>query len=181
MENQEEKVLWIYEVGHQDSGRWNTWEDYSSYELLDKEPLTEAEASELLWEHQQNVADSYGEPEVELCETCQGSGEYNGTECGDCSGEGGWNEDYSEFVEKNSYSKLERYDPELHYMVSTGFPEHLEYESKRKLETLERDINNGEREISQLQKELARIGAQIAVKKSALTNDRLELLKMEND
>lgn len=181
MENQEEKVLWIYEVGHQDRSRWNTQEDYSGYELLSTKTMPETEANSLLWEHQQNVAESHGEPDMELCESCQGSGKQNGEECGDCSGEGGWHEEYGEFVEKNSYGKLEEYDPATHYMVSTGFPENVKYKRERKLEDLTNSVASGECGIENLQKELARIGGLIAEKKTKLTNDRLELMKMENE
>ncbi|CAL9994373.1 hypothetical protein VPHD433_0149 [Vibrio phage D433] len=179
MENQEEKVLWIYEVGHQDRGRWNTKEDYSGYELLSTEAIPEPEASALLWEHQQNVAESYGEPDWEDCSAC--SGEPGNEECGDCGGDGGWSDDYSEFVEKNSYGKLEEYDPTMHYMVNTGFPENVKYKRERKLENLACSVTSGERGIENLQKELARIGRLIAEKKTKLTNDRLELMKMENE
>ena len=179
MENQEEKVLWIYEVGHQDRSRWNTQEDYSSYELLSTEAIPESEANALLWEHQQNVAESYGEPDWEECSACNGAP--GNEDCLDCGGDGGWSDDYSEFVEKNSYGKLEAYDPATHYMVNTDFPENIKYKRERKLEDLTHSVASGERGLENLQKELARLGGLIAEKKTKLTKDRLALMKMENE
>ncbi|BBL19200.1 hypothetical protein KIT04_031 [Vibrio phage KIT04] len=143
MENTEKKV-WVYRVG---SGRlWNT-PSPSSFDLMDNgEPMTHEDAQERLWEERESHAD--GHEEYEMCMDCQGDG------CENCDGEGGWYEDWSETVERTTYCYLEEYNPEVHYMVKSDFPEYLLWKAKDTEDHYNRRANTLDTKIAELEEQL---------------------------
>tara|TARA_Y100001956_G_scaffold82945_1_gene107125 strand:- start:5920 stop:6462 length:543 start_codon:yes stop_codon:yes gene_type:complete len=177
-EQSNETFVWIFEV--EDCNYWGRTpdtepEDFSEYRFLDGDTAHTAEmAQRLLWEHECSHADMKGDPDYEDCGECGGEG------CDNCDHEGGWQEDYSEFVQKHAHGKLVPYDPELHMAVKSDKPEHIKYAHEKAIADLERDIERDEFDIAKQQEELRQLGEQIAARKRKLTDRKLLLVKLEN-
>ncbi|QCQ57755.1 hypothetical protein ACHELOUS_180 [Vibrio phage Achelous] len=161
MENTEKKV-WVYTTGR---GRlWHT-PSPSSFSLMDKgEPMTHEDAQERLWEERETRAD--GHEEYEMCMECQGDG------CENCDDEGGWYEDWSETVERTTYCYLEEYNPEVHYVVKSNFPEHLlwkarevEKQHQRQADMLDSKIEELEKQLYEAKVKRGEVGYQLAAAK----------------
>lgn len=173
-----EKAVWIFEV--EDCNYWGRTpdvdpEDFNEYAFLDGDtPLTREEAQRLLWDHECFHADMKGEPDYEACTECDSEG------CDNCNHEGGWSEDYSEFVQKHAHGKLVAYDPALHMAVKSDRPEHIKYAHEKAIADLEHDIERDEFDIAKQQEELRRLGEKIAARKRQMTDRKLLLTKLES-
>ncbi|AXQ66651.1 hypothetical protein HOT95_gp026 [Vibrio phage vB_VpS_PG07] len=135
----------------------------------------------------QDVASASGESEWEVCPHCDGEGTTEDFEsgepvsCGDCGGHGGWEEDWNDFVNGNTESIYEVYNPELHYMARSKFPEHLAWKKKDKMQKLANTMEVLEREKANALKEVRRqtkMAASADMKWKALAE---ELAKMERE
>ncbi|AFB83961.1 hypothetical protein F404_gp104 [Vibrio phage pVp-1] len=143
MENTEKKV-WVYRAG---SGRiWHTPSPSSFHLMNNGEPMTREDAQDYLWEERETYAD--GKEEYEMCMDCQGDG------CESCDGEGGWYEDWSETVERTTYCYLEEYDPKVHYMVKSNFPEYLLWKAREVEKQCQRQANMLDNKIAELEEQL---------------------------
>lgn len=150
-------------------------------------PFTEKAMRAYDWEKCQEVASDSWDPEWEVCHHCEGEGTVEDSEggdpatCGDCGGDGGWDEDWNDFVDRNSESTYEVYDPELHYMARSKFPEHLAWKKKNKMQNLANTMKVLEREKANALKEVRRqtkMAASADRKWKALAE---ELAKMESE
>lgn len=177
-EQTQEKFVWIFEVV--DCNYWGSTEDtdpedFTEYQFLDGDTAHTAEmAQRLLWEHECSHADMKGEPAYEDCCECEGEG------CDNCNHEGGWQEDYSEFVGKHAHGKLVAYDPTKHMAVKSDRPEHIKYAQEKAITDLASDIELDEFFLAKEQEELRKLGEKIAARKRKMTDRKLLLVKLEN-
>ncbi len=139
-----EKKVWVYVTG---TGTCWHKPSYIGWMLMnDGEPLTKKEADEWVWESRCDYTNSNGE--FEECNACHGEG------CEDCDFEGGWSEEWSEVVERETYAYLEEYDPAVHFKVESDFPEHLLWRAESTFEAAAREEKRMAAKVLELTKEL---------------------------
>lgn len=146
----EEKKLYIIVHG---SGR-SCKPSWSQWSFAADEPITRAEAQDILWDGQRQdcTVDSWEE-----CTSCEGKG------CNVCDHEGGWESDWSSVVESNTYGYLEEYDPEEHKEVPSDRPEHHIYKATSRLESAEWKKKQAVARVGELTKQLAEARADLHI------------------
>jgi len=122
-ETSNEKFIWALCVsGHE----FDFTPDLKDFELTD--PMTEEEFLKVLWDAECEEANSHSQ-ETEDCPECSGEG------CDECDGAGQVAAyEWSDHVERSTYSKYFKYDPEKHAAIPSTFPEHLKYKAHSNLE-----------------------------------------------
>lgn len=154
--------FYVYVIEH----RGTSWEASDACSANHFELVKTNDIEGFIWEQEQEHAQSYGEPTVELqCEYCGSTSDQHGEECCDEEMTVTYEQEWNDFVEENAAGTYFPYDPELHASIS-GYederPEHLEWvvadKARRKAEKIARieaKILDKASELQRLYEELA--------------------------
>lgn len=162
-----EKKVWVFTTG---SGSSWSKPNYQGWEFInDGKPATQQEADQEVWECRCESNTSGGE--MEMCDNCGGDG------CEDCDYEGGWEEDWSEVVERNTYCYLEEYDPKVHFQVPSDREEYHMWQANKTLDFHERRVRYLGTQIDQLREQLEELERTKALEETKVIDAQVHLQK----